>query len=495
MKFNQFSFAFISCLTLLSVGQAAQAASFTVLADGLKNPRGIGFGPDGSIYVGETGEGGDGNCQPSPSTMFEPICAGQTGSVTQIAPDGTVSRSIQNFDSLALSTSSEQGAGPQQLQFDNQGNAYLLAGYAGFPGNRDTEINQLFNDLDINLPPDQALIAPPAPPEEVLGTENLAKLFKVDLETEELTEIFDFAEYELLNNVDGGDYISNPYDLEIYDGRAYVVDAGANVIYDMSLDGSDVNAVAPPSQLVENVEFPPGTMVPPSEVPSDDVPGFDPEQLEDQIPDDSPDVRDSSDGFDPTDLPTSLDLQSVPTGADIGPDGKYYFGELTGFPYPEGEARVFRLGDDGQPEVFAEGFTQITDIAFDNDGNLLVLQFADLAQWKESVNGSLAGLPGSIIQVTPDGTQTVLVEEGIFSATGIEVSSNGDLLVVNDGVGLDGQLIQIASDSLVDGGEVPGDVGEGTTVPEPTSVLSLIAFAFFGSTVLKNKRQSEVEKA
>lgn len=461
---------------------ATKAADFTTLATGLNNPRGISFGSDGSIYVGETGLGGSGKCQPSPSTQFADICAGQTGSVTKVAPDGTQSRVIDNFDSLALQPTNEQGAGPQQLKFDSNGNAYLLVGYAGFPGNRDLELNQLAQGLD--LPPDQAVIAPPAPPEDVLGTEDLAKLFQVDLETQEYTEIFDFAKYEILNNVDGGDVISNPYDLEILNDRAYVVDAGANVIYDLDLDGTDVDAVAAPTQFVDNLEFPPGTMAPPSE----DVPGFDPEQLE-EMPTGgmSPDVRDSEPQPGSM-LPTALDLQSVPTGATIGPDGAYYFGELTGFPYPEGEARVFRLGADGEIEVVAEGFTQISDITFDPDGNLVVLQFADLAQWKESVNGSLAGLPGSIIQVTPDGIKTVLVEEGVFSATGLDFGPNGDLFLVNNGVGTEGELVRVELDGTLE----PGEASQ--SVPEPASVFGLVAFSFGAGSFLKGKRKSAPEK-
>ena len=488
MKHKQSLFTLLSCSAAVLTGTlSAQAASFEILANGLNNPRGLSFGTDGSIFVGETGTGGSGNCQPSPSTMFADICAGNTGSVTQITPDGTQSRIITGVESLALQPTQEQGAGPQQLKFDSNGDAYLLVGYAGFPGNRDLETNLLAEEVELQLPPDQALIAPPAPPEGVLGTEDLAKLFQVDLETQEFTEVFDFAEYEILNNVDGGDYITNPYDLEISDGSAYVVDAGANVIYELGLeDGTVDNAFAAPTQFVTGLEFPPTTVIPPTE---EGGIGADPDQLPGVGEDPSPDARDSSGATDGAPmLPDALDLQSVPTGATIGPDGAYYFAELTGFPYPEGEARVFRVGENGTPEVYADGFTQIADIVFDEEGNLLVLQFADLAQWKESVEGSLAGLPGSIQQVASDGSVSTLLDEGIFSATGIEVDNNGDIIVVNNGVGTGGQVVRIDSDSL--GQASPGSPGGGSqAVPEPASIFGLIAFGFGSGVLLKNKRK------
>ena len=78
----------------------------------------------------------------------------------------------------------------------------------------------------------------------------------------------------------------------------------------------------------------------------------------------------------------------------------------------EGKARVFRIGADGKPEVYADGFTQIGDLEFDKNGNLLVLQYADRSQWK----GNLAG---SLIQIAPNGTRTTLISagEGLEGAT------------------------------------------------------------------------------
>ena len=330
MKLKLFTFTFLTFFLAIASGTpAAKAATLTTLADGLNNAQGISFGPDGSLYVGESGVGGDGRCQLSPSTQGQLICAGNTGSVTRIAPDGTQTRLFEGFESLALQPSQNQGAGPQKIQFDSQGNAYLLTGYAGFPGNRDPEINAL--SANVSLPPIQYVIAPPVAPDETLNTPTLAKLYRADLNTGELTTIFDFGKYELLNNPDGGDFVSNPYALVIKDDTAYVAEGGGNTVYSIKLDGSDTRAIPVPTQIINNPEFPP----PPPDLPPGIIPSGPVDQLE---------------------------LTSVPTGITVGPDGAVYFGEYTGFPYPEGKARIFRLTDDGVAEVFAEVFTHITDL-------------------------------------------------------------------------------------------------------------------------------------
>ena len=38
-----------------------------------------------------------------------------------------------------------------------------------------------------------------------------------------------------------------------------------------------------------------------------------------------------------------MPMQSVPTSITRGPDGAYYVGELTGFPFPKGAAQVYRV--------------------------------------------------------------------------------------------------------------------------------------------------------
>lgn len=75
--------------------------------------------------------------------------------------------------------------------------------------------------------------------------------------------------------------------------------------------------------------------------------------------------------------PPGPPAQAVPTAVAQGPDGWLYVGQLTGFPFPAGQARVWRVPPGGgAPEVCATGFTTIVDLTFDPDGHLYVLEFA-----------------------------------------------------------------------------------------------------------------------
>lgn len=448
MKLNQFVFPLLTCGVATIFGaNVAEAVTLSVVADGISNARGISFGPDGSLYIAEPGIGGDGNCQPSPSTLFQPICAGNTGSLVRVTPDGQQERLFNNFQSLAEQPSGNQGAGIQDLQFDSQGNAYLLTGFAGYPGNRDLELNLL--GAGFPVPPQQLATFPPSSPEEVLSTPLLARLFKADLATGALTSIFDFGRYEITNNPDSGDQVTNPYDLTVNGDTAYVIDGGGNAAYRIGLDGSDFNAIALPKNIVSN-PLPPGLELPPG--------------LVEELPPEGPGQ------------PPRIAIQSVPTGGAIGPDGALYVGEYTGFPYPEGAARIFRIGEDGVPEVFADGFTHITELTFDKDGNLLVLQFSDESQ----LQGDLRFLPGSLVKLAPDGARTTLVAagEGLESADGITIGPDEKIYITKRGVGPRlGQVVR------VDGIE---------TVPEPATILGLLTVSVLGATGLKRKQKQVV---
>ncbi|MEC4813809.1 MAG: ScyD/ScyE family protein [Scytonema sp. PMC 1069.18] len=414
------------CLTSLTICSAAVfgirpavAASFSVVAEGLDNVRGLNFAPDGSLYITESGVGGDGRCIPGPSLEGLNSCVGRSGAVTRVK-DGKQERILTDLPSIALRPIGATGEGPQDIQFDASGNPYLLIGYGG---------NPTIRDFPENSP-------------------SWGQLYKVDLNTGSLTSIGDFARYEYANNADGGNVLdvsgeiaSNPYALAIRGNTAYVVDAAANNVLTVGLDGSHLKSfVVLPKQKIANPVFPtpgPGQVLPPEAPPPDQI-------------------------------PEEIEIESVPTGVAFGPDGALYVSEYTGFPFPVGKARILRVTSDAQVTVFAEGFTQLTDLEFDAKGNLYTVQYSNAPQWTGITDASL-------IQIAPDGTRTTLLSgSGLESATALSVGSDGAVYVSNKGDRPgQGQVLRIDPN---------------IKVPEPDSATGTFAIATLGMGCLLQRK-------
>lgn len=121
-----------------------------------------------------------------------------------------------------------------------------------------------------------------------------------------------------------------------------------------------------------------------------------------------------------------IPMDFVPTTVVRGPDGAYYVGQLTGFPFPVGGARVWRVVPGQAPTVYADGLTNIIDIAFDRRGRLLVLQIF--------ANGLLSGDPtGALIRIERDGSRTTIAGAGLVTPTSVAVAGDGSLYVSNRG--------------------------------------------------------------
>ena len=374
--------------------QSAPLAAFSgpplVVASGLSSPRHMAFGPDGSLYVTEAGAGGTDPCVNSPVGK---ACFGTTGSVTMIAPDGTVSKFLQGLPSMIADEEGQPSTlGPSAISFGANGNMFLTIGGGSTPELRD-KVGAPLNDT-------------------------IGWVLKVAADGT-WTKFADMVAWESANNPDkdqpscAGSACgpSTVADSDIAgvaatpDGGAVVADAGGNTL--VALDSTGAASLL--------ATFP---------VTMDPMPAS-------MLPSPAPDASPAA----PPDVPT----QAVPTAVQVGPDGAYYVSFLTGFPFPQGGAWVARVESGKQPTVYASGFTNAMDLAFAPDGSLYVLKIAH--------NGLPSGnTTGGLWKVPPGGGQAELVmTDGLVSPGGIAVDKDGNVYVANMAVspGGEGTVIKL----------------------------------------------------
>lgn len=197
-----------------------------------------------------------------------------------------------------------------------------------------------------------------------------------------LRTIANLADYEQSVNPDGRGPDTNPYGLLVTSGGGFVVaDAGANDVLAVTADGTISTLSVLPLR--------------PNPLP------FGPPVFE-----------------------------SVPTAVAPGPDGAFYFGELTGFPFPPGAANVYRLDPlTGERTIAFPGFTNIIDLTFGPDGGLYVLQVSTNGLASPTGPGS-----GALFRIDPvTGARTTIASDGLSFPTGVVVGPDGSLYVSNLG--------------------------------------------------------------
>jgi sugar lactone lactonase YvrE len=205
----------------------------------------------------------------------------------------------------------------------------------------------------------------------------LGRIYRIS-STGQATDILDVSAHEAAANPDGGVVDSNPYSLQLLSGGAVFTDAGGNSLVRIAPTGAMTTLAAFPNRFVPN-PFAPGT----------------------------------------------IPMQAVPTTVVQAPDGSFFVGELTGFPFPVGAARVYRVpAAGGTPVVVAEGFTNIIDIVADPSGGGYVLEHD-----ADGIRGP--GTAGRLIRVNASGAQTVLTNAGLTLPGGIAIGPDGALYVTN----------------------------------------------------------------
>ncbi|WP_338768853.1 ScyD/ScyE family protein [Massilia sp. METH4] len=374
------------CTLLVSIAASA-APQVDVVAKGLANPRGLAFAPDGALYVAEAGKGGDGAC--AVLSDGQTACYGETGAVVRIDVSGGKDpvRVLDGLPSLAA-----QGgfgaAGPQAVAFATTGEGKVALGLASQPETREglgPKAHLLARVLSIprvrggQLPVSRDKAAASAPAAGVTGQAAQRAQKKP----------FDLAFYEAAEDPAGDGVDSNPVGLLALGREFLAVDAGGNSL--LKVD---------PRHAISTL-----ATFGPRDVPAPPFLGLPPG--------------------------ATIPMQAVPTSVARGPDGALYVGQLTGFPFPVGEANVYRVpADGGEPEVFASGFTNIISLAFDAAGRLYVLQ---IGNGFAGPGGPPLQSPGRLIRVEMAGTRTI-VYENLFYPGGVAIGPDGAAYVTNNSI-------------------------------------------------------------
>lgn len=225
-----------------------------------------------------------------------------------------------------------------------------------------------------------------------------------------LTPIADIAGFEGANNPVGGPVDSNPYRIAaLADGGLLVTDAGANTLMRVGTDGAVSLLATFPGRFIGG----------------------------------PPPVSDS-----------------VPTGIAVGPDGNYYVAELTGFPFTQGAARIYRVTPEGAVEVAYDGFTMISDLAFGADGSLYVLEV-------DSNGLPTPGGGGALTRIAANGTRETIFTQGLVLPTALAIGPDRAVYLTN-----------------FSSAEGRGEVLRIAMVPEPASwALMILGFGLVGSAL------------
>ncbi len=335
-----------------------------VVATGLANPRGLAIGPDGALYIAESGVGGEGPCATGPEGSEE--CFGESGAVTKVA-DGNQERVVDGLASRAAGGMNSTGPNDVALSGDN---LYVLMGFGGDPATR----------VDVNA-----------------GADQFGYLLAVN--DGQVSPVIDVSSYETANNPDKGPIDTNPFALLMYqDGTGLIVDAGMNALLQLGQDAELSTLAVFPN---EQAKAPDGTEMPMNAVPTGVAVKDDGSYLVSQLT-----------GF--PFPPGGANVFSVPAGGGdpavaydgftniidvaLGPDGSLYVlefikgGMLSIDPTNPAtlDGQLTRITPDGSRTVVAsEGLATPTGLAVDANGNVYVAVYGVL------------GTMGQVWKITP----------------------------------------------------------------------------------------------
>ena len=322
----------------------AQEAPTTVVTD-LNGPMGVLVTADGSVWVIETGDGGDRELMVPSFETGEPTAAtfGKSARVIRVGPDGT-QEVVARLPSLAMGPVNSLGGSRLAMS-----NGALYATSAGWVGAFDDTFE------DGRWPLMDAIVR---------------------IDGEQLTEVANIWAIEGSQNPDGGPLESNPYGLAVGpDGNLWMTDAAGNYLL-------TVDPVSGQAEVVAVFDMLPSPIPNPTRdnaLVSDPVPtgvAFDREGNVyvsllpgfPFLPGSGKVVRVGADGA-VTDYATDL---TMPTDLRLGPDGHLYavsFGQFTEQgPVPDSGALI-RIVEGTGSETVISGLSFPTSVDFNEAGD------------------------------------------------------------------------------------------------------------------------------
>jgi hypothetical protein len=359
---------------------------------GLDNPREMAFGPEGALYVAEAGRGpSDHSCfdNPSQANCICPTCfLNPTAEQTQQHTCG--------ISAGGISVCSGPTGAVTRLWHGLQERVVTgLPSWATRPGRAEGP-----NGLSLLGPGDAyvsiGLEAAPNSMEsvrDVLGSA-FGRLIRVALPSGDGRFVADFVAHENLFNPEPRILDSNPFGVLAVPGGAMIVDAGGNDLLRFDNDTLEISTLA----------------------------------------------------VLPNDLSVSHDGDAVPTAVAIGPAGTHYVGQLTGAPFEDGKAKVYRFVPDALPDQelvpVCTGFKAIISLAFDSQGNLYVLQHSsgptgltgDGLIYRITASDLAAGVANPLACSRDVNATRVAVNISLKRPTSIVVGPDDALYVTNNGL-------------------------------------------------------------